>query len=92
MISVKGTPELPDGSANQYRNATPVQTNDIYLGDLVFFKADPSRTGPTDHVAMVSGNVERDENGNVVSFSVVQSSGGDRGWNETKVTIGTGTP
>ncbi|MEA1980488.1 MAG: NlpC/P60 family protein [candidate division Zixibacteria bacterium] len=61
-----GPKDTDNGVTNIVQNTTKVDFNDIQEGNLVTFNNNR-------HVAIVSGNIKRDEDGNVISFNVIGS-------------------
>ena len=69
-VQAAGLPDPNQGSSNGVtnivNNSTQVGFNDIEEGYVVTFNDNK-------HVGIISGNIRRDENGNVISFSVIGS-------------------
>ncbi len=55
-----------NGVTNIANNSTKVEWNDIQEGNAVTFNSNK-------HIGIISGNIKKDENGNVISFNVIGS-------------------
>jgi len=67
------------GVTNVVNNSRAVPFNKMRIGDLVTF-----RKGK--HIAIVSGNIEKDKSGNIISFNVIQSTS-SKGPIESKIMV-----